>query len=76
MKPHFPPLLLGALLPLAALTGCLHVKTDPIRVEPIEINMNVNVRVAQELDSFFGDLDAESQVMEKAPASAPASDSQ
>ena len=51
------------------LTGCLHVKTDPIRVEPIEItmNMNVNLRIARELDSFFADLDAESKVMEIAP---------
>jgi hypothetical protein len=46
------------------MTGCFHVKTDPIRVEPIEITMNVNLRIAQELDDFFGDLDAESAVME------------
>jgi hypothetical protein len=75
MKSHFLLLLLGAVMPLASLTGCIHVKTDPI-----EITMNINLRIAQELDDFFGDLDAESQVMEEAPAEpaakAPASDSQ
>ena len=77
MKSHFLPLLLGSVvMPLVALTGCLHVKTDPIRVEPIEITMNVNLRIAQELDDFFGDLDAESQVMEEAPAEKTTSDSQ
>ena len=52
---------------LLAMPGCVKVKTDPIKVEPIEITMNVNLRVTQALDDFFGDLDAESQVME-APA--------
>lgn len=41
--------------------GCINVK--PIRIEPIEITMNVNLRIAQELNDFFGDLDAQSQVM-------------
>jgi len=53
------------LLSLAVvLTGCLRVKTEPIRVEPIEITMTVNLRVAQELNSFFDELDASSTAME------------
>jgi len=58
-------------LALAGLTGCVHVKTEPIRVEPIEITMNVNLRVARELDDFFADLDAESEVMEEAAPASP-----
>lgn len=73
MKAIVLPLLLMLLLVMspALLTGCLHVKTDPIRVEPIEITMNVNVRIARELDDFFGDLDAESAVMEAPAADQP-----
>jgi hypothetical protein len=56
-----------------ALTGCVNVKTDPIRVEPIEITMNVNLRIAKELNDFFGDLDAKSALMESPPADQPAS---
>jgi len=52
---------------LLLLTGCVNVKTDPIRVEPIEITMNVNLRIARELDEFFGDLDQQSQLMETEP---------
>ena len=44
--------------------GCIRVKTDPIRVEPIHITMDVNVRISRELDNFFGDLDAMSETME------------
>jgi hypothetical protein len=46
---------------MVGLTGCIRVK--PIRVEPIEITMNVNLRVVQELTNFFDDLDAQSTVM-------------
>lgn len=62
--------LLALLMFQVLLTGCVHVKTDPIRIEPIEITMNVNLRIAKELDSFFADLDAQSAVME-APSPAP-----
>lgn len=54
-------LIMALLIPV---TGCVNVKTDPIRVEPIEITMNVNLRIARELDSFFGDLDAASPLMQ------------
>jgi hypothetical protein len=55
------PLLLGCVVLQSA---CVKVKTEPIRVEPIEITMNVNLRIARELNDFFGDLDAESQAMQ------------
>ena len=52
---------------MIALTGCVRVKTEPIRVEPIEITMNVNLRVVQELTNFFDELDARSTVMTPLP---------
>ncbi len=54
---------LALLSMMIGLTGCLRVKTEPIRVEPIEITMNVNLRVAQELTNFFDELDEKSTVM-------------
>lgn len=40
------------------LSGCIHVKMDPIEVQA---TVNVNVRVDQALTNFFGDLDQKSQ---------------
>lgn len=50
--------LASILLSLFAGVGCIHVKTDPIRVEPIHVTVDVNIRVQKELDDFFGDLDS------------------
>ncbi len=45
------------LLPLAlALGGCLSIKTHHT-VDPIQINVDVNVKVDQALNDVFGDLD-------------------
>jgi hypothetical protein len=38
-----------------ALAGCIHVKVDPIHV-----TLDVNVKVDKALDDFFGDLDKKS----------------
>lgn len=57
------PCWLIAGLALAALTGCLSVKTEPIRVEPIHITMDVNLKVQGALNDFFGDLDEQSNIM-------------
>jgi hypothetical protein len=51
------------LLPLFAVmslnfAGCISVK--PIEVKPIHITVDVNVKVDQALDDFFGDLDRKS----------------
>lgn len=45
-----PPLYCGALL---ALPSCIHVKTDPIKVEPIHIVADINIKVERQLDDFF-----------------------
>jgi len=47
-------------LNLTVLTGCVSVKTEH-RVEPIQITMDVNVRLERELEDAFGALDARSQ---------------
>ena len=54
-----------------ALTGCVRLKTEPIRVEPIEITMNVNLRVEQAVTDFFEELDARSAVMTPLPTDNP-----
>ena len=38
---------------VAVLSGCLHVKTDPIKVEPIHIVADINIRVERQLEDFF-----------------------
>ena len=38
---------------LVAVPGCLHVKTDPIKVEPIHIVADINIKVERQLDDFF-----------------------
>jgi hypothetical protein len=48
------------LVPLTfALGGCLSVRTHHT-VDPIQINVDVNVKVDQALNDFFGDLDKKS----------------
>lgn len=56
----------AALLALAAagLTGCVYTTVE---VKPIHITVDVNVRVEQALDDFFGDLDHKSTTL-TAPA--------
>ena len=45
------------LLPLAsAFAGCLNITTHHT-VDPIHINVDVNVKVDKALNDFFGDLD-------------------
>lgn len=51
--------LLVALL-AAPFAGCLHI--DPIQVNA-DINVNVRVKVDQELSNFFGDLDKQSSTI-------------
>lgn len=60
MKNLFQTLLITAAA-AAGLSGCAKVKVEPIEVKPIEINVNVHVKVERELDDFFGDLDAKEQ---------------
>ena len=43
----------GIIVCVGLSSGCVRVKVDPIH-----ITMDVNVRMEKELDSFFGDIDA------------------
>ncbi|MFP4540898.1 MAG: hypothetical protein ACLFR7_04650 [Opitutales bacterium] len=52
---------------LSALAGCVHVKSDPIRVEPIYIEITINHRVQEELDDIFSEIDQASTTTEYAP---------
>ncbi len=60
MKRRFLLLLAALALNLA---GCLSVKTEPIEVKPIHITVDVNVKVDQALDDFFGDIDRKSSTI-------------
>lgn len=61
-KASFLPLLICGIV-LSGISSCARVKVEPIEVKPIEINVNVHVKVERELDNFFGDLDAREQVI-------------
>jgi len=61
------------LLLAAAASGCLRIKSDPVRVEPVEvkpihITVDVNIKVDRELDKFFDDIDAAKPAAAPAPA--------
>jgi hypothetical protein len=58
----------GALL---TLPSCVHVKTDPIKVEPIHITMDINVKVERQLDDFFAFEKQYDQSAATAPATIP-----
>jgi hypothetical protein len=59
---RFLPILL---LPLAC-SGCLTVRTQH-EVKPIHITVDVNLKVQNALNDFFGDLDRKSETIEAAP---------
>ena len=41
-------------LPLLALaSACVRLQVEPIRIEPIYIEMTINHRIQRDLDSFF-----------------------
>lgn len=52
---------------MVALSGCFHVKVDPIKVEPIYIEITVNHRIQKELDDLFAELDQASTTTEYTP---------
>jgi len=53
-------LLMAASVVFFGVTACVSVKTEH-RVEPIQITMDVNVRLERELEDSFGALDARSR---------------
>ncbi|MGC9451461.1 MAG: hypothetical protein ACP5I4_08445 [Oceanipulchritudo sp.] len=51
--------------------SCVQVKTDPIRIEPIYIEITINHRVQKELDDLFADIDKASETAEYVPIAEP-----
>ncbi len=49
-----------AVVGIALLSGCIHVKLDPVQVHAV---VDVNVKVDRALDDFFGDLDQKSSTI-------------
>ena len=58
-------ILISALLILIT-AGCTQHKVEvaPVKVEPIHITIDVNVKVDRALDDFFGDIDAAEEKIE------------
>jgi hypothetical protein len=54
---------------LGSSTACVQVKTEPIRIEPIYIEITVNHRVQKELDDLFADIDKASETADFVPVS-------
>ena len=69
LRMPFSPILFLVCPCLAAglLGGCVQVRTEPIRIEPIYIEITVNHRVQKELDDLFGDIDRASQTADFVP---------
>jgi len=50
-----------------ALSACIHVKTDPIEIKPIYIEITINHKIQKELDNVFADIDKASETSEYKP---------
>ena len=62
-------ILFSALIVFIA-AGCTQHKVEvaPVKVEPIHITIDVNVKVDRALDDFFGDIDAAEEKIEDSDA--------
>ena len=51
---------------IAFFAGCTEhkVKVEPVKVEPIHITIDVNVKIDRALDDFFDDIDSEEEAIE------------
>ncbi len=56
-----------ALVLLIMTPACVQVKTEPIKIEPIYIEITVNHRVQKELDDVFADADKASRTADYQP---------
>ena len=59
MKTFLPILAAAALLLGFGATACIRTESEikPIEIKPVEITLNINIRIEKALDDFFGDLD-------------------
>ena len=56
---------------ITAFAGCTQHKVEvaPVKVEPIHITIDVNVKVDKALDDFFEDIDSEEEEIESTSSS-------
>ena len=59
MKTFLPILAAAAVLLGFGATACIRTESEikPIEIQPVEITLNINIRIEKALDDFFGDLD-------------------
>lgn len=69
---RFLPLFITVVVAGLGFAGCFHVR---VSMDPVEVHatVDVNVKVDQALNNFFGDLDAKSRTLDvtDAPADTP-----
>ena len=58
--------ILIAISVITFIAGCTEhkVKVEPVKVEPIHITIDVNVKIDKALDDFFDDIDSEEEALE------------
>ena len=58
--------ILLAISVITSFVGCTEHKVEiaPVKVEPIHITIDVNVKVDKALDDFFDDIDSEEEAIE------------
>ena len=77
MKIHPHPVLFrvialtGLSLVAGCFSACVNVKTEPIEIKPIYIEITINHRVQKELDDLFADIDQASETADYTPVEAP-----
>jgi len=47
-----------------AMAACVKVDVQPIKVEPIQVEITINHKIQRELDDFFADIDQASETTE------------
>ena len=59
MKTFLPILAAAAVLLGFGASACIRTESEikPIEIKPVEITLNINIRIEKALDDFFGDLD-------------------
>jgi hypothetical protein len=66
-----PGILTGVMLCLLVPACTRHrVEIAPVKIEPIHITIDVNVKIDRALDDFFGDIDKKAEDLESKPVKA------
>ncbi len=58
--------ILTAISVIMFIAGCTEhkVEVEPVKVEPIHITIDVNVKIDRALDDFFEDIDSEEEAID------------